>query len=309
MGLRSFRRPWLWAVGGVALLAALVLLARGLQRPATPSASAPSGAAAPATPPAAEAVSALGRLEPAGDVRQLAAPMSGMGGSPRLSSLLVQEGERVQRGQLLASFDTRPGLLADQSLLQTRISNLSQQVTLLERDTARYRRLAQGGVTPSGDLDNREIRLIELRGQLSQARAQMAKVRTDLVQSELRAPIDGTVLRITARPGERPGDAGVLELGATDRMEAVAEVYESDINRVRVGQTVTLLSENGGFSGSLQARVLRISPQVRQRDVLSTDPTGDADARVVEVRLALDPDAVTRVHDLAGLKVIARFSP
>ena len=309
MGLRSFRRPWLWAFGGVALLAALVLLARALQRPATPSASAPSGAAAPATPPAAEAVSALGRLEPAGDVRQLAAPMSGMGGSPRLSSLLVQEGERVQRGQLLASFDTRPGLLADQSLLQTRISNLSQQVTLLERDTARYRRLAQGGVTPSGDLDNREIRLIELRGQLSQARAQMAKVRTDLVQSELRAPIDGTVLRITARPGERPGDAGVLELGATDRMEAVAEVYESDINRVRVGQTVTLLSENGGFSGSLQARVLRISPQVRQRDVLSTDPTGDADARVVEVRLALDPDAVTRVHDLAGLKVIARFSP
>jgi len=309
MGLRSFRRPWLLAVGGVALLAALVLLARGLQRPATPSASAPSGAAAPATPPAAVAVSALGRLEPAGDVRQLAAPMSGMGGSPRLSSLLVQEGERVQRGQLLASFDTRPGLLADQSLLQTRISNLSQQVTLLERDTARYRRLAQGGVTTSGDLDNREIRLIELRGQLSQARAQMAKVRTDLVQSELRAPIDGTVLRITAHPGERPGDAGVLELGATDRMEAVAEVYESDINRVRVGQTVTLLSENGGFSGSLQARVLRISPQVRQRDVLSTDPTGDADARVVEVRLELDPSAAAKVRDLAGLKVIARFTP
>ena len=100
-----------------------------------------------------------------------------------------------------------------------------------------------------------------------------------------------------------------LELGATDRMEAVAEVYESDINRVRVGQPVTLLSENGGFSGSLQARVLRISPQVRQRQVLSTDPTGDADARVVEVRLALDPEAAARVDDLAGLKIIARFSP
>jgi HlyD family secretion protein len=235
--------------------------------------------------------------------------MSSMGGSPRLTDLFVQEGERVRRGQLLASFDTRPGLLADQSLLQTRITNLSQQVALLERDTARYRRLAQGGVTPSGDLDNREIRLIDLRGQLSQARAQLAKVQTDLVLSELRAPIDGTVLRITAYPGERPGDAGILELGATDRMEAVAEVYESDIDRVRVGQTVTLLSENGGFNGSLQARVLRISPQVRQRQVLSTDPTGDADARVVEVRLALDPEAAARVNDLAGLKIIARFSP
>jgi HlyD family secretion protein len=305
---RLLSRPRQLVVVGVALLAALLLLGRLLQRPASPPAS-PTAATAPVRPAAAEAVSALGRLEPAGDVRQLAAPMSSMGGSPRLTALFVQEGERVRRGQLLASFDTRPGLLADQSLLQTRIANLSQQVALLERDTARYRRLAQGGVTPSGDLDNREIRLIDLRGQLSQARAQLAKVQTDLVLSELRAPIDGTVLRITAYPGERPGDAGILELGATDRMEAVAEVYESDINRVRVGQPVTLLSENGGFSGSLQARVLRISPQVRQRQVLSTDPTGDADARVVEVRLALDPEAAARVNDLAGLKIIARFSP
>ena len=305
---RLLSRPRQLVVVGVALLAALLLLGRLLQRPASPPAS-PTAATAPVRPAAAEAVSALGRLEPAGDVRQLAAPMSSMGGSPRLTALFVQEGERVRRGQLLASFDTRPGLLADQSLLQTRIANLSQQVALLERDTARYRRLAQGGVTPSGDLDNREIRLIDLRGQLSQARAQLAKVQTDLVLSELRAPIDGTVLRITAYPGERPGDAGILELGATDRMEAEAEVYESDINRVRVGQPVTLLSENGGFSGSLQARVLRISPQVRQRQVLSTDPTGDADARVVEVRLALDPEAAARVNDLAGLKIIARFSP
>ena len=92
-------------------------------------------------------------------------------------------------------------------------------------------------------------------------------------------------------------------------MEAVAEVYESDINRVRVGQSVRLTSENGGFNGTLQARVLRISPQVSQRQVLSTDPTGDADARVVEVRLALDPQAVARVRNLAGLKLIARFNP
>ena len=76
--------------------------------------------------------------------------------------------------------------------------------------------------------------------------------------------------------GERPGEAGILEIGANNQMEAVAEVYESDIGRVRLGQTVTLTSENGGFEGRLEATVLRISPQVRQRQVLSTDPTGDA---------------------------------
>jgi HlyD family secretion protein len=131
----------------------------------------------------------------------------------------------------------------------------------------------------------------------------------DLADSELRAPLAGTVLKIHSRVGERPGNDGVLELGAGDQMEAVAEVYESDINRVKLGQTVTLVSENGGFSGSLEARVIRISPQVRQRAVLSTDPTGDADARVVEVRLALDPADAAKVRDRAGLKLIARFTP
>ena len=299
---QQLKRPWLLAGGALVLLLALGALLR----------SKPAARPRPAPAPAQlrqEGVSALGRLEPAGDVRKLAAPITGMGGSPRITELLVQEGDRVQQGQVLATFDNRPGLLADQSLLQTRIANLSQQLTLLERDTRRYRGLAQGGATPTGDLDNREIKLIALRGDLAQARAQLTKVQADLQLSELRAPMAGTVLRITSRPGERPDVSGILELGATDRMEAVAEVYESDIDRVRVGQSVRLTSENGGFNGTLQARVLRISPQVRQRQVLSTDPTGDADARVVEVRLELDASAAAKVRDLAGLKVIARFTP
>jgi len=85
------------------------------------------------------------------------------------------------------------------------------------------------------------------------------------------------------------------------------EVYESDINRIAVGDPVTLVSENGGFDGSLRGRVERISPQVRQREVLSTNPTGDADARIVEVQVTLDRASASRVARLAGLKVIARF--
>lgn len=295
------KRPWWLAVGGLAL----VIVLAALLRPSPAPVSIPK-AAVQQLP---EAVSALGRLEPAGDVRRLAAPMSGLGGSPRISALLVQEGDRARRGDLLASFDSRPGLLADLALVQTKISNTLLELQLLERDTRRYRRLAKSGATPSADLDNREIRLISLRGELAQARVQLRKVQSDLVQSELRSPIDATVLRILARPGERPGEAGILELGNTDQMEAVAEVYESDINRVRVGQPATLISENGGLSTTLKARVVRITPQVRQRQVVSTNPTGDADARVVEVRLALDPSDLAKVRQLAGLKVIVRLQP
>ncbi len=48
-------------------------------------------------------------------------------------------------------------------------------------------------------------------------------------------------------------------------------------------------------------------PQVSQRRVLSTDPTGDADARVVEVRIRLEQSSSLKVRRFTGMKVIARF--
>ena len=90
-------------------------------------------------------------------------------------------------------------------------------------------------------------------------------------------------------------------------MRARIEVYESDIARIRVNQPVRLRSENGGFEGELLGRVIQISPLVQQRGVLSTDPTGDVDARVIEVDVELDAESQQLVARLAGLKVIARF--
>jgi HlyD family secretion protein len=297
------RRPWL--IAGSALL--VVVLAVAMSRRSTPKAPAPVPAAA--TAPRLEAVSALGTLLPAGDVRRLAAPTSAMGGSPRLLSLAVEEGQRVKQGQLLATFDSRPKLVADLAALQARIASLQVQIRLQNREIERYQSAANSGAAAMVLLEEKKDELVKLQGQLREAVAQRQGLQVDLADSELRAPLAGTVLKIHSRPGERPANDGVLELGAGDQMEAVAEVYESDINRVKLGQVVSLVSENGGFSSTLQARVIRISPQVRQRAVLSTDPTGDADARVVEVRLALDPADAGKVRDLAGLKVIARFTP
>ncbi|MBW0167817.1 MAG: HlyD family efflux transporter periplasmic adaptor subunit [Vulcanococcus sp.] len=299
------RRPWL--IAGSALLVVVVVLAVAVSRRSTPKAPAPVPAAA--TAPRLEAVSALGTLLPAGDVRRLAAPTSAMGGSPRLLSLAVEEGQRVKQGQLLATFDSRPKLVADLAALQARIASLQVQIRLQNREIERYQSAANSGAAAMVLLEEKKDELVKLQGQLREAVAQRQGLQVDLADSELRAPLAGTVLKIHSRPGERPANDGVLELGAGDQMEAVAEVYESDINRVKLGQVVSLVSENGGFSGTLKARVIRISPQVRQRAVLSTDPTGDADARVVEVRLALDPADAGKVRDLAGLKVIARFTP
>lgn len=261
---------------------------------------------APARP---EAVAALGRLEPAGDIRVLAAPTSGMGATPRITALEVVEGQRVLPGQLLARFDTAPTQLAQRDLLRARIANLRRRLDVESRELARYRQLTKVGAIAADELDRRDQDHLLLQGQLQEAQAELVKEEADLDNTELRSPMAGTVLRINARVGERPGDKGILELGASDRMEAVVEVYESDIGRVMPGMAVRLTSENGGFTGTLAGRVSRISPQVRQRQVLSTDPTGDADARIVEVRVQLDPTDAQRVRQLTGLKVIARLAP
>jgi HlyD family secretion protein len=297
------------ALAGSVLTLTALLATRQLPLPNRGPTRAPSTVKSVAAPKPVKAVGALGRLEPAGEIRVLAAPIAGVGGSPRISRLLVSEGERVERGQVLALFDTRPTLEAEQRVIETRLANLVRRLRVQERELNRYRQLTRAGALSADELDRREQAYLQLLGEGQVARADLERVRADLDNTVLRAPITGTVLRLIAHAGERPTDKGILELGANDRMEALLEVYESDIDRVRLGQAVRLTSENGGFAGSLRGTVFRISPQVRQREVLSTDPSGDVDARIVEVRVALDPEDARRVRALTGLKVIARLDP
>ena len=63
--------------------------------------------------PSITAVAALGQLSPAGEIRQLAAPISQFGSSPRIKELLVTEGDFVKKGAILAIFDNREKLIAD----------------------------------------------------------------------------------------------------------------------------------------------------------------------------------------------------
>ncbi|WP_320667593.1 HlyD family efflux transporter periplasmic adaptor subunit [Prochlorococcus sp. MIT 1307] len=254
-----------------------------------------------------ESVAALGQLSPLGEVRSLAAPISGFGGTPRVAELLIKEGDFVKKGQVLAIFDNKPQILADLSGVRARIKTLSIKIKLQTRQVARFKQAAKQGAASIVNLEDKEDELIKLEGQRLEALAELIGLEADLNDSQLKSPIDGVVLKISSRVGERPGEEGVVAVGANHSMEALIEVYESDINRVSVGQSVLLTSENGGFKGTLKGRVKRISPQVRQRKVLSTDPTGDADARIVEVRVTLEPKSAELVKSLTGMKVIARF--
>ena len=298
-------KAWRWLIACGLCLAAVAGVWSLARRPVAPQAS-------PALMPAArpiEAVAALGQLEPAGDVRRLAAPLGGFGGTPRVAVLKVREGDQVKLGQVLAEFDNRAKILADLAAVQARLETLDIQLRMQRREVIRYQEAAVVGASSLVDLEGEQEELVKFEGNRREALAELRGLEADLADSELKSPIDGVVLRVHTRVGERPGSDGVLEVGANQTMEALIEVYESDVSRVSIGQVVRLISENGGFKGSLMGRVERISPQVRQRKVLSTDPTGDADARVVEVRVSLDPSSALQVKRLTGMKVIARFKP
>ena len=256
-----------------------------------------------------DAVAALGQLNPLGEVRKLAAPNSGKGGTPRLSKLFIGEGDSVNKEQILAVFDNRPKLEANLKSAQANLNILMSEISIKKREINRYQTLVDKGAVARIVLDKMKDDLSISETRILKLKSAIDSIEVDLEQTQLKSPIDGIVLQILVREGERPNSSGVINVGANQLMEALIEVYESDIDRVQIGQAVDLISENGGFDGSLRGQVSLISPQVRQRRVLSTDPTGDADSRVVEVRVKLDNASAKKVSHLTGMKVIARFLP
>jgi HlyD family secretion protein len=90
-------------------------------------------------------------------------------------------------------------------------------------------------------------------------------------------------------------------------MYAVAEVYETDVGKLQVGQRASIVSEHGGFAGTLHGKVEHIGLQIKKQDVLASDPAADKDARVVEVKVRLDPQDTPKVAGLTNLQVRITF--
>ena len=107
-----------------------------------------------------------------------------------------------------------------------------------------------------------------------------------LALARVTAPIAGQVLLVHARAGERIGTSGLLELGQTQHMYVVAEVYETDIGLVKEGQAATISSP--ALSEALNGNVERIGSIIGKNDILDLDPVARTDSRVVEVFIRLD---------------------
>ena len=259
--------------------------------------------------PQITAVAALGQLLPAGDIRKLAAPTGQFGSSPRITELLVIEGDFVKKGEVLAIFENREKLIADLEKRENLIKTIDLEISLKEDQIKRFELASENDAYSFVQLSQRKDELLKLKKQKINSIGEKKNIKIDLFNSKLRSPIDGFILAVNSRVGERPNNEGILDIGSSQKMEALIEVYESDIDRIFISQNVELTSENGGFKKKLKGNVIRISPQVKQRNVLSTDPTGDADSRIIEVLVKLNKESINLVQNYARMKVIAKFLP
>ena len=222
-------------------------------------------------------VSCLGRVEPENGVYALAGPASGA----VVDDLLVKVGDRVAADAILATLDNH-------TLASAELQRAEAELDFARKTLERERGLKGAGSRADMDKAARDVRVGE---------AQLAAAQARVERSEVRAPVDGEVLKIHARQGERIGIDGLLELAMTDRMYVVAEVYETDIGLVSEGQRATIRSP--ALAEPLGGSVSRVGKLVGRIDALGLDPVARTDSRVVEVKILMDePEKVAGLTNL-----------
>lgn len=199
-------------------------------------------------------VSATGNLQPTNQV-EVGSELSGI-----VERVLVDENDRVKKGQVLARLDVSK--LQDTvtksraNLAAAAAQVLQAQATVAEARATRGRFLQvaelSGDKVPSkSEMDTAEANLkraeaneASARAAVVQARAALQSDETNLRKASIRSPIDGVVLARKVEPGQTVAasfQAPVLFTLAEDlaKMELQVDVDEADVGQVKVGQKAT----------------------------------------------------------------------
>lgn len=206
--------------------------------------------------------------------------------------VLVDEGDSVKAGQLLARFDDSV-LRAD---LASREASLREAEALATEADANIRRaedLARTGAISTRDLDARRSTALTTKARVRVAEAARDQAAVRLKQTEVRSPTDGTVARRNARLGAvmSAGGTELFRIIRDDRVELVADVPEIDLRSMQVGQPAELsMTDAAGkpFVGTVRL----ISPVV------------DVKTRIGTVKIAVPHDPQLR----PGMFVSARVT-
>jgi HlyD family secretion protein len=206
----------------------------------------------------------------------------------------------------LARYQTlaNQGAIAQQQLDSqvAQVERIQQQISAAEATLAQLasaRDANIGNASAQRSTAEADLSVSQATAGVQSAQRNLALAEARLAQTVINSPITGQVIEVLVDPGESVEGEAVFALGSTQTMQVVAEVYETDVGKVRVGQKATVRSRNGAFEETLTGTVEEVALQIFKNDVLDDDPAANADARVVEVDIRIDqPDVIRSLTNL-----------
>ncbi|WP_253274570.1 ABC exporter membrane fusion protein [Nostoc sp. PCC 7107] len=193
-----------------------------------------------------------------------------------------------------------------QLALDTAQKSLQEAQAILERiQSTSPAQLNQAKANLERIAEVRPVDVKQNQAEIDRAVAAIKQAKAELDQAYVRSPMNGEILEIHTHAGEVVGTDGIVEIGQTQQMYAVAEVYQSDISKVKLGQKVRVSSDS--IPGELLGKVERIDSQVKRQNVVNTDPSTNIDGRVIEVHIALDAASSKKAAKFTNLQITAEI--
>lgn len=181
---------------------------------------------------------------------ELSAPVSGV-----VYAVNVDVGEQVKKGQVLLTLD---GAIYQARVTETQasITRLAAEAAEAKRDLVRVQELYARTVVATADLDQAKLRLTRAESMLAEARAILRQHQKVLDDTSVRAPFDAVVVVRQVEPGMSVA-AGLqpkmlLVLAKSGEMLARLHVSAAQIDKLKVGQTVTVATGGQSYPGKIQ---------------------------------------------------------
>ena len=265
------RRRWIVIVAiVVAVLAVAFFAMRGRSGPAAPA----HGRGAPSDQIARVSVVVPGRqtvnrvLSATGTLAaRIDMPVGVAGEGGRVTAVLVQPGQWVRAGQVLATVD-RSVQSQTAASLAAQIKVAQADATLAQSDLDRAQQLVGRGFISKADIDNKTATRDAAQARVKVARAQLAQQQAANGRLDIRAPAAGLVLTREVEPGQivSAGSGTLFRMARDGQMEMRAQLSEGDLATVHVGSPakVTPVGGSRAFDGQVWQVSPVIDPQTRQ---------------------------------------------
>ncbi len=169
-----------------------------------------------------------------------------------IKSILVQNGNEVREGQVIATISNNSFII-----MQEEFINVSAKTDLAEQELARQKELQQGNAGALKNLQSAESELKSLKARKSSLRKQLeligfntANITSDNIQSvaSIKSPINGAISNVLVNIGSYvEANNPIAEIVDNDQLHLDLYVYEKDLAKLKVGQTIHFtLTNNPG---------------------------------------------------------------